>query len=236
MAEKEKAQEFTFTKSVPVAFADIITPRAFKKKGLEKGDPKYAGTFLFDADDEELKKLQGEVVKVLQANNTSGKKLKVGRLTEEQERMQSHVEIKVPWMDGTRYADDQKAKGKDAEWARGKILVKATSKYQPALAAIEGGKVIEFTTPEAVAAAKKYFYSGAYIVPSVALHYYTGDADKPNGVSLYFNGALFVKHGARLGGSRSAAETFKGYIGSISQEDPTGGADAGELDDDEIGF
>lgn len=233
--EKEKAQEFTFGKAVPVAFADIIAPRAFKKKGQEKGDPKYAGTFVFDADDAELKTLQSEVAKLLQANNTTGKKLKPGRLTEEQERLQTHVEVKVPWMDGTKYADGQKAKGKDAEWARGKILVKATSKYQPALGAIVDGKPIDIAgTPEGMAIAKKYFYSGAYVVPSVALHYYTGDAEKPNGVSLYFNGVLFVKHGARLGGQRSAAETFKGYIGTISQEDPTGG-EAEDLDD-EIAF
>lgn len=230
--EKEKPAELTFTQAVAVAFEAIINSRAFKKKGQEKGDPKYSGTFVCEPTSEDLKKLQAEVVKMLQANNSSGKKLKIGRLTEEQETAGTHVEVKVPWQDGTKYADKQKAAGKDAEWARGKVLVKATSKYQPALAAIEGGKVLEFSTPEAVATAKKYFYSGAYIVPSVGLHYYTGDEGKPDGVSLYFNAALFVKHGPRLGGSRSASETFKGYIGSISQEDPTGGAVEGELDDE----
>jgi hypothetical protein len=232
--EKEKPADFTFAKAVVVAFEAIINPRAFKKKGQEKGDPKYSGTFVCEPTDEDLKKLQGEVSKMLQAHNASGKKLKVGLLTEEQEKAGTHISVNVPWQDGTKYADKQKAAGKDAEWARGKILVKATSKYQPALAAIEGGKVLEFTTPEAVAVAKKYFYSGAYIVPSVGLHYYTGDSGKPDGVSLYFNAALFVKHGARIAGQRSATETFKGYIGSISVEDPTGGATE-ELDD-EIAF
>lgn len=231
--EKEKPAEFTVSKAVPVSFEAIVTPRKFKKNGKEQGDPRFQGTFVFDPTDEDLKKLQAEVVKMLHANNASGKKLKIGRLTEEQENAGTHIEVKVPWQDGTKYADKQKAAGKDAEWARGKILVKATSKYRPALAALVDGKVLEFATDEAVAANKKYFYDGALLVPSFGLHFYKGDEGKPDGVSLYFNAALFVKHGPRLRGSgRSAAETFKGYIGSISQEDPTGGADLGELDDE----
>ncbi len=230
--EKEKPADFTFTVAVATPYEAIINPRAYKKKGQEKGDPKYSATFLLEPTSVDLKTLQGEVVKMLQAHNSSGKKLKIGALTEEQEEAGTHVSVKVPWQDGTKFADKQKKEGKDAEWARGKVLVKATSKYQPALAAIVGGKVIEFQTPEAVATAKKYFYSGAFLVPSVGLHYYNGDEGKPDGVSLYFNAALFVKDGPRLVSSqKSASETFKGYIGAISQEDPTGGA-ADELDDE----
>jgi hypothetical protein len=83
-------------------------------------------------------------------------------------------------------------------------------------------------------AAAKFFYSGAHLVPSFGLHWYKGDEGKPDGVSLYLNAVLFAKHGTRLGGrSANAAETFKGYIGSISSEDPTGGAAANELEDEE---
>lgn len=231
--EKEKPADFTFTTAVATPFEAIINSRKYKKKGVEQGDAKYSATFLLEPTSPDLKLLQADVVKMLQANNSSGKKLKIGPLTEEQETAGTHVSVKVPWQDGTKYADKQKAAGKDAEWARGMVLVKATSKYQPALAAIEGGKVLEFTTPEAIATAKKYFYSGAFLVPSVGLHYYTGDEGKPDGVSLYFNAALFVKHGPRLvTGGRSASETFKGYIGAIKNEDPTGGAAVDELDDE----
>lgn len=235
--EKEKPVDFTFSKAVAIPFEAIINARRYKKKGVEQGDPKYSVTFLCEPTDEDLKKLQAEVVKMLQANNSSGKKLKIGPLTEEQETAGTHVSVRVPWHDGTKYADKKKSEGKDHEWARGKVLVKATSKYQPALAAIVAGKVIEFTTPDAIAASKKYFYSGAFIVPSVGLHYYTGDEGKPDGVSLYFNAALFVKDGPRLVSSqRSASETFKGYVGTISQEDPTGGATLQDELDDEIPF
>jgi hypothetical protein len=115
------------------------------------------------------------------------------------------------------------------------VLLKASSKYQPALSAIVNKQIVDFSTPESVATAAKYFYSGAWMVPSFGFHWYKGDEGKPDGVSLYFNGCLFVKDGTRLDRpQRSAAETFKSYIGSISQEDPTGGATAGadELDDE----
>ena len=188
-----------------------------------------------DVDMSDIARLKREVVAMLQANNKSGKKIKVGRLSEEQEAAGTHVEVQVPWKDGTKFADAEKAKGKDAEYARGKVLLKASSKYQPALAAIVDKKIVEFTTEESKAEAKKYFYSGAYLVPSVGLHFYKGDEGKPDGVSLYFNGVLFAKHGPRLGGrGGNATETFKGYIGSISDEDPTGGSSV--EDDDEIPF
>ena len=229
----EKQPDFNFTTSHRVSYADILEPRSFQKKGQAKGDPRYSGTFLIEPNDPDFLKLKNEVTALLQANNKTGKKLKIGRLTEEQEKANTHVEIQVPWKSGDKEADRMKAAGKDGEVFRGLILLKASSKYQPALAALDNGKLLEFATPESIAAAKKYFYSGAYLVPSVGLHYYKGDAGKPDGVSRYLNAVMFAKHGPRLGGrSVNAAETFKGYIGSIKDEDPTGGANE-ELNDEE---
>lgn len=231
----EKQEDFNFTKPVLMTYANITEAKAFKKGGVEKGDPKYSAVFVMEPDHPDFVRLKSEVTALLQAKNVTGKKLKVGRLTEEQEQAKSHIEVQVPWKDGTAFADAQKAEGKDGEYARGKMLVKASSKYQPVLNALEGKKLLEFTTPESIAAtAKKYFYSGAYGLPGVGLHWYKGDQGKPDGVSLYFNIIVFTKHGTRIGGkTRSAAEAFKGYLGSIKDEDPTGGAgtDDNELDD-----
>lgn len=244
--EAKKIEDFNFTTAHRVSYADIMEARAFEKNGQKKGDPKYSGTFLIEPtpkmetvdgkeiDNSDLARLKREVIKLLNAHNSTGKKLKIGRLTEEQEQANSHIEVQVPWKDGAKEADRLKSKGKDGEVFRGQTLLKASSKYQPALAAIENKKIIEFTTPESIAGAKKFFYSGAYLVPSLGLHWYKGDEGKPDGVSLYLNGVLFAKHGPRLGGrTQNAAEAFKGYIGSISAEDPTGGA-AEELPEDEF--
>lgn len=240
MADKERQPDFNFASKHRVSYADIMEPRAFQKKGQAKGEPRYSGTFLIDPADTDLAKLKAEVTALLQANNKSGKKLKIGRLTEEQEAANSHVEIQVPWKDGTKFANAQKADGKDGEYARGLILLKASSKYQPQLDAFDQGKLLHFdpaVNPADAVAAKKYFYSGAYLVPSFGLHYYKGDKDKPDGVSLYLNAVLFAGHGPRLDGrAANAAETFKGYIGSIKDVDPSGGVSHDELNDDELGI
>lgn len=237
MADKEKQPDFNFTTAHLMAYENINEPSTYVKgkKPIRGPGPnaRYDATFVFEPDDAELAALKKEIVALLQANNTTGKKLKIGRLTEEQEAANSHVEVNVPWKDGTKTADKKKAEGKDAEIFRGKILLKAASKYQPALAALDAGKLLEFSTPEAIAIAKKYFYPGAHLVPSVGLHYYKGDEGKPDGVSLYLNAVMFVKHGPRIGGrSVNAAETFKGYIGSVKDVDPTGGVTHDELDDE----
>lgn len=243
--ETKKQEDFNFTVAYRASYADIMEPRAYEKNGQKKGDPKYSATFIIDPtpklvtvegkeiDMSDLGRLKRGVIKLLNAHNTTGKKLKIGRLTEEQEQAGTHIEVQVPWKDGAKEADRLKAKGKDGEVFRGQVLLKASSKYQPALAAVENKKIITFETDESKAAAKKFFYSGAYLVPSFGLHWYKGDEGKPDGVSLYLQGVLFAKHGPRLGGrQQNAAETFKGYMGSISNEDPTGGASQDELDDE----
>lgn len=242
--QKDKPQDFNFTTAHIGSYADIMEPRAFQKNGQKKGEPKYSCTFAVDptpvlknvngkeVDMSDLAQLKREVVKLLQSK-APGKKFVMRRLTQEELDAGNVVEVQVPWKDGTKFADAEKAKGKDAEYARGKVLVKGSSKYQPALSAIVDKKLVEFDTPESIVAAKKYFYSGAYMVPSFGLHWYKGDEGKPDGVSLYFNAVMFAKNGPRLGGRQAnAADTFKGYIGSISEEDPTAGAGNDEMDDE----
>lgn len=233
--EKDKPSDFNFQSAHQVSYANIAEAKAFQKKGQAKGDPKYSAVFIVDPENADLAKLKAEAVAMLKAK-AAGKTLRTRRLTQEELDSGNFVEVQVPWKDGTKEADRMKAAGKDGEVFRGKVLVKASSKYQPALSAIVDKKVVDFVTDEAKAqAGKKYFYSGAYLVPSFGLHWYKGDEGKPDGVSLYLNAVLFAKNGPRLGGRQhNAAEAFKGYIGSISEEDPTGGAafTADELDDE----
>lgn len=228
---QEKQDDFNFQTSHRVAYADIIAPRAFTKNGQAKGEPKYSGTFIIPADNADLARLKQEATKMLQAK-APGKKLVTRRLTQEELDAGNVIEVQVPWKSGDKEADRLKAQGKDGEVFRGHVLLKASSKYQPALAAIENKQILDLVTDEAKAQAKKYFYSGAYLVPSFGLHWYKGDEGKPDGVSLYLNAVLFAKHGPRLAGrAQNAAETFKGYIGQMTDENPTAG---NTLDEDEF--
>lgn len=238
----ERPEDFNFNTAHVVSYANIMEPKAFEKKGQKKGEPKYSALFIIDPENSDLKRLKDAITAALKERNP-GKTIRARRLTEEEMNAGTFVEVSVPWKSGDKEADKMKAKnnGDDAKGAiyRGKVLVKASSKYQPALSAIEGGKIVDFVTDEAKKVAAKYFYSGALLVPGFGFNPYDGDADgsKPGGMSLYLNAVLFAKHGTRIGGRvHNAAEAFKGYIGTISQEDPTGGASTGDELDDEIPF
>lgn len=241
MTDTKKQDDFNFQTAHRASHANIETPKPFMKNGKAQGDPKYSALFIIDPENADLARLKAEVTAMLKAK-AGGKTIRARRLTQEEVDAGTFVEVSVPWKAGDKEAERLKAKnnGDDSKGAiyRGQVLLKASSKYQPALSAIEGGKIVDFVTDEAKAmAGKKYFYSGAHLVPGFGLHWYKGDEGKPDGVSLYLNAVLFAKKGERLGGrSQNAAETFKGYIGTISQEDPTGGASSGEDLDDEIPF
>lgn len=244
---KEKPQ-FTFTDKYRGTYTFVTEAKAFKKKGQIKGDPKYSSMFLIEPKyiekdgkkiidpSSDLGRLQAEVVRMLKAKYP-GKKLVVGRrMTQEELDSGEAVEVNVPWFKGEKEGERLKAKGKEADAAiyAGKFCVKGSSKYRPLLDVIEGGKVVSLTTDEAVkASAGKYFYSGAWFLPTFGLHAYDGDEGKSGGVSMYLNALLFCAHGERLGGrSHNPAEAYKGYLGKISDEDPTGGAASEELDDE----
>jgi hypothetical protein len=232
MANAKELIVYTFKAPIRAGFSNIVSARQFQKEGQNKGDPRFDATFLLAPDSPDLIALKDLVIAEAHALNP-GKRLVARRLTQE-ELDAGAVEITVPWKDGTHLANKAKEAGKDQEFFRGMVAIKASSKYAPALSGIEGGKIIEYTNPEARATLDKLFYSGAFMIPHVALHSYKARDDKPGGVGLYLNAVCFIKHGPRLGGQRvNAAEVFKGYAGTVSAEDP-GSNDSGF--DDEIPF
>lgn len=230
MADTKDRVTYTFKEPSRPGFANIITAKSYKEDGKEKGDPRFDATFILAPDSGDLTELKSLVIQMLKAN-IPGKKLIPRRLTQEEVDDPGVVEVSVPWRDGTREADKAKGKGKDQEFFRGMITVKAASKYAPALSGIEGGKLVEYNKPETRATLTKLFYSGAYLVPHVELHYYPAKGDKPAGVGLWLGAVCFIKHGERLGGgggSVNAAEVFKSYAGGVSTVDPG----SNELDDE----
>jgi hypothetical protein len=227
MASKELIA-YTFQAPVRAGFANIIASRQFQDKGKGKGDPRFDASFILEPDSADLKALKDLVI--AEAKTLfPGKRLIARRLTQE-ELDAGAVEIAVPWKDGTKAADRAKEDGKDQEFFRGKIIVKASSKYAPALSGIENGKIVEYVNPETRATLDKMFYAGAHLVPHFTLHSYKAKDDKPGGVGVYLNAVCFIKHGPRLGGSKvNAAEVFKGYAGTVNAADP---GSNNELDDE----
>lgn len=206
MGEQVKGETYALTIPVVMTHPALFVPRAFGKKGKETGEPKYSSNFLFDPANTDLVAMKGLAAKVAKAR-WPGRALS---------------ELKFPFSNGDKVADKRKEKsGKDdGDFNRGKVVIAARSKFQPALSGVENGKVVDYTE-DTIAPAKKKFFFGAEVLAEFNFVPYDGVGNNPDGVTAYLNKVFATGKGTRIAGQTSAAETFKGYVGSASVEDPT---------------
>lgn len=218
MSENGSEGLYSFTEPVVMAHPALFEPRGFGKKGKETGEPKYSANFVFNPDSADLKAMKALAVKVARAK-WPDRDLKT---------------LQFPFANGDKLADKRKAKsGKDdGAYQRGKVVIAARSKYEPRLAGIENGKIVDYEG-EARIKAKPKFYFGVQVFAQVNFVAYEGVGNNPDGVTAYLNMVFSTGKGEKIAGGASAAETFKGYVGHVSAEDPTAGA---EQLDDEIPF
>lgn len=207
----------TINLTVPVVstFPNLMEAKAVTIKGKPSGEPKYSSNFEFDPDHVDLAALKAEAVKVAKAK-WPGRDLK---------------ELAFPFTSGDKLADKAKAKDKDREFSRGKVVLTSRSKYEPRLSVVEGGKLVDYEGDKRPMA-KKFFYNGVMALAQFNFVAYDGVGANPDGVTAYLNMVVSLNKGKKLSGGSSAAEVFKGYIGTSSDEDPTAGDDP----DDEIPF
>lgn len=215
--EAKEAGLFTFNTPVMCAFPNLFEAKAVKRKGKETGDPKYSLNLVVPKDHPEYALFRAHVAKVARAMFPD----------------KPFSDMKLCIADGTKLAEKRKAKsGKDdGDFQRDKMVIVSRSKYRPALSALVGGKIVEFSD-ENIALAKKYFWFGVECCVQVNCTAYDAiDEDGKPGVTAYLQSVMSLNKGKRIaGGGQSAAETFKGYVGKQSMEDPT----SGELLDDEF--
>lgn len=222
MSDEKTAGLFTFTHPVLIAHPHLFDPkRAKNRAGKETGEPKFSVNLVVPADHPELEAFKKHLVKTAR-----GKWV---------DRPMS--ELKLPISSGDKLADKRKEKsGKDdGDYQRGKAVIVSRSKYAPQLSAHVDGRLIEFTD-ETKGNAKKYFYFGVEACVQVnCVAYDAVDDDGKPGVTAYLQSVMSTNKGKKIaGGGQSAAETFKGYVGKTTGEDPTAGADS--LVDDDIAF
>lgn len=206
---------FSTTAPVPMYHPNLFEARAFGPKGKESGTPKFSANFAFDPTADDLKNLKALAVKVARAK-WPDRPLK---------------ELSFPFADGDKLAEKAKNKNKDGSYNAGKVIVAARSKYEPRLSGVENGKTIDYEGA-ARAAAKGKFYFGVEVLAQFNLVAYDGVGNNPDGVTAYLNMVFTTGKGKRVAGGASASEVFKGYVGTTSQVDPTGGAGKPDLDDE----
>lgn len=200
---------YTLTVPVPTSFPNLLEAKAVMRNGKATGDPKYSDNFEFEPEHPDLPKLKATAVAVARAK-WPGVDIST---------------LKMPFSDGSKLADKAKAKGKDREWSRGKIVLTARSKYPAQLVAIVNSAMKEFEGAS-FPLAKPYFYNGVECLARVNFVAYDAvDDDGKPGVTCYLQMVCSLNKGTKHSGGQSAAEVFKGYVGIVSNEDPTSGAD-----------
>lgn len=220
MAE-ERIGRFDFNDPVTAVNVALVEARAFKdKSGKTRGEPKYGLTLLLAPDSAELKASKGVALAV-------AKKAFPGL---------DMKNVRFPFKDGNKENARRVAKGaKPLDWQTDKVVLGARSKDAPRLSVVEGNKLIDLADGDVPKFARR-FYNGVEVCVQVNFAAYgeaaavddPGNDAKP-GVTAYLNMVLSTGKGARIGGSASASEAFKGYVGRMSAVDPTGDDDS--LDD-----
>lgn len=232
MTERTNEGIFNFTNPARGLFVNVITPRAYQENGKAKGEAKYDLTVFFAPDHADFAALKARAVAVAKAV-WPGRDIAADY---------KNGEIRMPWIMGEKWLDRQlkklQKKGKEYagqyDFLKGNVLLKTGSKYRPGLAVINSGKVIDLED-STIAVHKGKFYSGVELLVQVNLVAYDAKKeDDKDGITAYVNKVLSVNKGEKIkiGNSQSAAEVFAGYVGTVTNVDPTAGADL----DDEIPF
>lgn len=230
------------TAPVILAFPNLFEARKFKGRGgKESGEPKFGASFALDpehADTTALKSLAMRVAKAKWPGRDVAAESRPRKVKDE-DGNESVLPAKFlfPFKSGDKLCAERVAKlareGKaddgKGDFQNGKVMIKVSSKYQPRLAVIAGGKIVDLDTPELITMHKGKFFFGAEVLLQVNVVAYdkVGDGGS-DGVTIYPNLVLATGKGTRLSGGASAAEVFKGYAGHVSAEDPG----VNDMDDD----
>jgi hypothetical protein len=220
--ENKNPDQYSFQGAVRMVWVYVVKAKDRTKLFGADAEDRFEVTFLIPkvTDDEDLKKDLAAVREI------------TGRVAKT--AFGGAAGVSFPIKDGDKYADEQKAKKKDAEWARGHLLLTTHSKADqpPYLWRLDAGKYVTF---ENRADADKYFYPGCMAVPTVKFKDWAVGGNK---VCAYINEVLSLNAGEKMIADRDPSERYGSpekydkYRGRVSSEDPTKGME----DDDEIPF
>jgi hypothetical protein len=204
---------FSTTVPTPMVYVALAKPKPYidPKTKKERGEPKFQATFLLPADHPELKPIKDLAIKIARA-------------------AWQDVDLKSviwPFKSGSEYAAKRDAEGKkNNEIFAGKVMLKASSKFQPRLSGTENGQFCDYEGASLEKALPKFF-AGAEVLFQANL--VANEVDGKRSVTAYLNMIYSTGNGKRVGGGRPASEVFKGYAGHTTEENPTAGDTEDEL-------
>lgn len=208
-------QSYTLQLPAIMAFPSLLEARKFKRAGKETGEAKFGASFVLDPTSPDL----------VEAKNyaAAAAKAKWPGLT-------SFADLKFPFQSGDKMIEERKAKlqkeGKEydgkLDFVKGKVVIKAGSKFRPKLAILVGGKIVELDDDTIKQHASKFYFGTEALAQFNFVAYDKVNSDAKDGVTAYLQQVLTLNKGEKLSGGASAAEVFKGYAGQVSNVNPTG--------------
>lgn len=163
----------------------------------------------------------------------------IAELADKHGRDPATVKWQAPLKSGTKMADKRKAKLEkmnkkpDQEYLRDQVLLVARSKFPVSLAYMDRGKIIDLDTEELRAANSKRFEAGYEALFQVKFAWYNPSLlVLGGGVNAFLQLVMVTGKGTPFYAGRSAKDAFKGYAGKMTDEDPLGGRELEDLDDE----
>lgn len=217
--EEYAARRYQTTKPHLGSFLNLDVAKKVKRNGREVGEAKFSLNLEMLRDTDDLKNIRAKIVSQARAKWPSmdvGQAIKDGKLL-------------VPLEDGDKIADKAKTKGKAREWSRGRMVLTARTQNPPTVGIIANGGIVQFDSVQEIVAKKaSHFYTGVDVLCELDFVAYDAvDDDGKPGVTCYLSSVISTGRGEKLIKGRDLKEAFSGYAGLDSQEDPTGGSDAG---------
>jgi len=195
---------------VPGVYLNLFQAKAVSINGKTSGEPKYSGDFLLTPGSDDYKAISAKAFEVAK-ERWPGRDLK---------------ELQFAWSNGDKLAAKAELKGKKRDFYKGFTVLKARTQYEPQVSVVEGGSIVDYAG-EKRALASKHFKGGQLVFVEVKFVAYDGVGNNPDGVTAYLNAVVATgRKGVEVPvGGQTSAEKFSGYIGLLSEEDPTAGSD-----------
>lgn len=223
MSDDKTQNRFQSTYPARISYPHLFEAVYMDLPGGRKSDKKtFSCIFLIEPDGADFAAMLRIVLRI------SGEKLGGQKYTVEQlaratgaqlwgalERQRQALDF--PFKDGTAIAEAAKARGKDAEISRGKIVFKTSSgaEYAPNLGGLVNGDLIDFKTADQKAMFKGMFDAGKMAYYEVNFRDYRVGNNKP-GVNAYLSLVFATGEGEAIVGRGSPSETFRGVIGRVN--------------------
>lgn len=228
-----------------MSFPHLIVPKPYMENGVKKGEPRFQLDMIFEVAD--LAKFRaedgnGQLVEIdvkKLAVNLAREQWPAGNPPDKGGDMTLQDSFKAAFLDGAgnptkswpfregdKMADALKAKNKDGEFLRGKVVIAAKSyeNVKPILsyydATAKATKQLSRISDVDMAKAKEMFNGGNYAGAELSMR--ASCVGGVHYISFYINAVRFLAEGEKFGG-KGMMDRFDGVYGGEAAHDPTAG-------------